>query len=167
MQEIELDKLGQHVDPLTDFPDRWALVSASKDGEVRTLTVSWGTLGFLWRKRVATIFIRPSRYTNEFLETGPGFTLTFFDGMKDQLTYLGRTSARDVPDKIAKSGLTPIEVDGQPTFKEGRLVLLCRTLYADPFERENFVDRTVDDELNPDGNRNIMYIAEIEKAYLL
>lgn len=167
MQEIDLDKLGQHVDAVNDIQSNWMLVTSQKDGRVNTLTASWGALGSLWRKKVAFIFIRPSRYTNEFLEANPEFTLTFFDGRKDEMGYLGKTSGRDVPDKIEKAGLTTVMMDGQPTFAEGRLVLLCRTLYADPIRREGFLDASLDDAMNPDGNRSIVYIAEIEKAYLL
>ena len=167
MQEIDLNELGKYVDAVNDIQSKWMLVTSQKDGKVNTLTASWGALGSLWRRKVAIIFIRPSRYTNEFLESNPYFTLTFFDGRKDALNYLGKTSGRDVPDKIEKAGLMTVEVDGQPTFKEGRLVLLCRSVYADPIDRDNFLDKTIDDELNPDGNRSIIYIAEIEKGYLL
>ncbi len=46
--------------------DEWALVTAKKDGQVNTMTVSWGGMGVLWGKEVATIYIRPQRYTKEF-----------------------------------------------------------------------------------------------------
>lgn len=167
MQEIDLGRLGEYVDAVNDIQSNWMLVTSQKDGRVNTLTASWGALGSLWHRKVAFIFIRPSRYTNEFLKSNPEFTLTFFDGRKKEMGYLGSTSGRDVPDKIEKAGLTTVMVDGQPTFKEGRLVLLCRTLYVDPVEREKFLDKSIDDEMNPDGNRSIIYIAEIEKGYLL
>ena len=116
---------------------------------------------------MAFIFIRPSRYTNQFLEKSNRFTLTFFDGHMEEMGYLGKTSGRDVPDKIEKAGLTSVSVDGEPTFKEGRLVLMCRILYADPIEREKFIEKELDDTFNPNGDRSIMYVAEIEKAYEL
>lgn len=165
MKKIDLDQLGKYVDAVNDIGSKWMLVTSKADGKVNTLTASWGGLGFLWRKKVAFIFIRPSRYTNQFIEKSGRFTLTFFDGCKDEMGYLGRTSGRDVPDKISMAGLTTIEVDGQPTFEEGRLVLLCRCLYAAPFERDNFIEKEIDDTLNPNGDRSIMYIAEIESGY--
>lgn len=167
MQQIDLNELGRYVDAVNDIQSKWMLVTAEKDGKVNTLTASWGALGSLWRKKVAMIFIRPSRYTNEFLEATNRFTLTFFDGHMEEMGYLGKTSGRDVPDKIEKAGLTSVTVDGHPTFGEGRLMLACRTIYVDPVERGKFVEKEIDDAVNPDGNRSIMYIAEIEKGYLL
>lgn len=167
MQQIDLNQLGKYVDAVNDIQSKWMLVTSQKDGKVNTLTASWGALGSLWRKKVAFIFIRPSRYTNDFLEANNHFTLTFFDGHMEEMGYLGKTSGRDVPDKIEKAGLHSMEVDGEPTFEEGRLVLLCRSIYVDPIERENFLEKDIDDAMNPDGNRSIMYIAEIEKAYEL
>ena len=167
MQQIDLGQLGKYVDAVNDIQSKWMLVTSQKDGKVNTLTASWGGLGSLWRRKVAFIFIRPSRYTNEFLKANNHFTLTFFNGHMQEMGYLGKTSGRDVPDKIEKAGLTTMMVDGEPTFKEGRLVLMCRTLYVDPIEREKFLEKEIDDELNPNGDRSIIYIAEIEKAYEL
>ena len=166
MQEIDLSRLGEYVDAIDDIQNKWMLVTAEKEGKANTLTASWGGLGSLWRRKVAFIFIRPSRYTNEFIEGSGRFTLTFFDGQKDALGYLGKTSGRDVPDKAEKAGLTPTHVDGQPTFEEGRLMISCKVLYTDPIERDKFADPRLDDEMNPDGNRSIIYIGEIEKAYI-
>ena len=43
-----------------------------------TMTASWGGLGVLWRKPMATIYVRPQRYTFGFIEQSDEFTLSFF-----------------------------------------------------------------------------------------
>lgn len=43
------------------------------------MTVSWGGIGELWGKDVAMIFIRPQRYTYEFIEREDYFTMSFFE----------------------------------------------------------------------------------------
>lgn len=166
MQEADLSRLGEYVDAVNDIQSKWMLVTAENGGKMNTLTASWGGLGSLWRRKVAFIFIRPSRYTYDFIEASGRFTLTFFDGHMDALSYLGKTSGRDVPDKAEKAGLTPTHVDGQPTFEEGRLMISCKVIYRDPIEREKFTDPALDDEVNPGGNRSIVYVGEIEKAYI-
>jgi len=167
MQKIDLNELGKYVDAINDIQNNWMLVAAKDNGKVNALTASWGGLGCLWRRKVAFIFIRPSRYTKEFMDASGRFTLTFFNGHKDELGYLGKTSGRDVPDKIAKAGLTEVDVAGAPTFKEGRLMLSCKIIYADPTKRECFLDKDIDDTMNPDGNRSIVYVGEIEAGYLI
>ena len=166
-EKIDLGKLGDYVDAVNDIQSKWMLVTSEKDGVANTLTASWGGLGSLWRRKVAFIFIRPSRYTNDFIEASNRFTLTFFDGRMEEMGYLGKTSGRDVPDKIEKAGLHLTSVEGKPTFEEGRLMISCRVIYKDPIVRENFVEKNIDDELNPDGNRSIVYVGEIEEAWKL
>ena len=166
-EQIDAKDIGKYVDAITDISSNWMLVTSEKDGKANTLTASWGGLGFLWRRPVAFIFIRPSRFTNGFIESSGRFTLTFFDGQKEALGYLGKTSGRDVPDKIEKAGLHLTSIEGKPTYEEGRFMISCRVLYADPFETENFVDPSIDAELNPNGDRSIIYIGEIDGAWKL
>ena len=60
----------------------------------------------MWGKNVTTVYIRPQRYTKQFVDGSDTFTLSFFGGehMKE-LGYLGKVSGKEEPDKIEKSGL--------------------------------------------------------------
>lgn len=167
MQEIDLDQLGKYVDAVNDIQKTGMIVTAKCGGKANGLLATWGALGSLWGRKAAFIFIRPSRYTDGFIKKSNRFTLTFFDKRTEAMNYMGAHSGRDEPDKAEKAGLSPIEVDGQPTYKEGRLVLICRNMYASQFVRDDFIEKNIDDEKNPQGNRSVMYIAEIEKGYLL
>ena len=81
--------------PFEKIGSQWMLISAEKDGKVNTMTASWGGVGVLWGKNVVTVYIRPQRYTKEFVDANDTFTLSFFDGnyMKE-LGYLGKVSGR-------------------------------------------------------------------------
>ena len=56
----------------------WMLVTAGTPEHFNMMTASWGGLGVLWGKPVATVYIRPQRYTLEFVERENCFTLSFF-----------------------------------------------------------------------------------------
>ena len=103
---IEIDPTTLQNNPFQMLGRDWALVTVSDPdtGKVNTMTVSWGAMGVLWGKNTVTIYIRPQRYTHQFLEKTGHFTLSFYDGMRDALTLCGRTSGRD-GDKIAAAGL--------------------------------------------------------------
>ena len=75
--KISPEALGS--DPFTKIGKDWMLISALKDGVVNTMTASWGGMGILWNKKVVFAFIRPQRYTKEFVDANDTFTLTFFD----------------------------------------------------------------------------------------
>ncbi len=124
--------------------EEWMLVTAGPPDAFNTMTASWGGLGNLWGLPVSFVFVRPSRYTFEFMNRAAQFTLSFFpEAYHDALMYCGTHSGRDV-DKMAETGLTPV-VGAHDTvhFAEARLVLECRKLYAQDFERDGFVDHAV------------------------
>ena len=92
-------------DPFTLIDKDWMLITAEKERKVNTMTASWGGVGIIWNKKVAYIFIRPQRYTKEFVDASERFSLSVLpDSYRKELTYLGRVSGRD-EDKIAKTGL--------------------------------------------------------------
>ena len=144
----------------------WMLISAKKDDKVNTMTASWGGVGIMWNKNVATIYIRPQRYTKEFVDNSDSFSITVLeDGFKKELSYLGTVSGRD-EDKIAKSGLTVAEEDGVPYFDEGKVVLICKKLYAQEMNADSFVEKDLIDKNYPASDFHIMYIGEITKVLI-
>lgn len=118
----------------------WALISARDGDRINTMTASWGTFGTLWGRPVATVFIRPQRYTFGLAEKAGFLTLSFFgDGYREALRYCGSHSGRD-GDKFAAAGLTPVLEDGIVYPAEARLVLVLKKLYADDIREENMTD---------------------------
>lgn len=126
-----------------------------------------GAFGNVWEKKVAIVFIRPQRYTKQFMDASGRFTMTFFDGYRKELLYLGSHSGKDVPDKIEKTGLHLTHVDGQPTYEEGRYLLVCKILYSQAEKPELFLDAEVPGAVFPDKDYSVMYVGEIEAAYEL
>lgn len=96
----------------------WMLVTAAHNSRVNTMTASWGGFGVLFNKNVAYIFVRPQRFTKEFVDGSDRFSLTFFDkSFKKELSYLGTASGKD-EDKINKAGLTTLYLVETPYFEE-------------------------------------------------
>ena len=65
-EKIELSDL--HAEPFSMIGRQWMLVSAEKEGRVNTMTASWGGMGVMWGKDVAFVFLRPQRFTKEFVD---------------------------------------------------------------------------------------------------
>lgn len=146
--------------------DRWMLVAATdKNGKTNAMTASWGGMGVLWGKKVAFVFIRPQRYTKQFVDEAQRFSLSFFDeSYKKMLGYMGKVSGRD-EDKIAKSGLTLTVKDGAPVFKEASLTLICRKLYRQTLEKDCFIETDEIGKWYPSDDFHDMYVAEIEDRF--
>lgn len=140
----------------------WLLVAAEADGKANAMTASWGGMGVLWGKNVAFLFIRPNRYTKEFVDRSERLTLSVFsEDRRKMMSYFGTVSGRD-EDKIAKSGLTARHEAGVVTFGEARVTMLCRKLYAQPLDPKCFLDKSCDEKWY-DGDYHTMYVVEIEK----
>ena len=132
--------------------------------KVNAMTASWGALGFLWRKPICICFVRPERYTFKLLKDNKEFSIAFLsEGMRDAYTVCGRESGADI-DKLAKCGLTTVEIDGVSAIAEADTVLTCRVLYEDDIKENGFLDKSILSNYASAGYHT-MYICEIIGAY--
>ncbi len=158
----------QKTDPreLTDnlfqlIADDWGLITAGDINSFNTMTISWGTFGELWNRKVCFAFVRPTRYTYEFTERTEIFTLSFFEEKhRSALKICGTKSGRDM-DKVGAAGLTPIASEhGSVYFDQARLVFECRKIYSEDIKPTQFLDPTIDHEY-PLKDYHRIYVGEI------
>ena len=143
--------------------DEWMLVGAKNGEKVNAMTASWGSVGVMWGKNVAYVFIRPQRFTKELVDKEGRFSLSVLpEEYKDTLMYFGRVSGR-VEDKVKVSGLKVADCDGVPYFEEANKVLVLKTLYRQQMNEESaFCDCVT--KHYPNNDYHYMYVAEIEKV---
>ena len=162
----ELDVKDFICNPFEKIGSEWMLITAGTKENFNTMTASWGSLGIMWGKNVCFTFIRPQRYTKEFIDNTSTFSLSFFDeDYKKILSYLGTVSGKD-ENKIEKSGLTPLFLDNTPCFEEAKLVLVCRKLYNQNILPDCFLDSSLAEKWYKQKDYHTMYISEIEKIYI-
>ena len=139
----------------------WMLITAGNKNAFNTMTASWGSMGVLWHKQVCFIFVRPQRYTYEFIEKNEFFTLSFFtEKYRKALNLCGSKSGRDI-DKVAETGLTPeVSKNGSIYFSEARLIVECKKLYFQDIKPENFIDPQIEKNYKSNDYHR-MYIGEI------
>ena len=124
---------------------RWLLLTCGTLEDFNAMTVGWGALGAMWGKPFVQVVVRPGRYTFEYLERYPTFTLCAFpERFRKALSLLGSRSGRD-GDKIAASGLNPVasRAVAAPAYREAEFVLECRTIYWQDLEPANFLDEAI------------------------
>lgn len=160
----DIDPVALNVQIHNLWKNQWMLLTAGdfKAGHFNTMTVAWGSLGMMWNKPFAMVVVRPSRYTFDFMNQYPDFTLTAFpkEFHKD-LSYLGKVSGRD-EDKIAHTHLHPCaaRTTGSPVFQEAELIIECRKTYWNDFLPDHFPDASVR-EVHENSNIHRMYFGEI------
>lgn len=162
MKEINIKELKENAVSL--FDDSWALITAGNKESYNTMTASWGGLGELWNKDVSFIFIRPQRYTYEFIEKEEFFTVSVLpEQYRKALAFCGRNSGRDC-DKVKETGLTPVEIERGMGFEESRITLLCRKLFYQDIDPEGFIDKSIDATCYEAKDYHRMYVGEIVKV---
>ncbi len=162
-REVEFSQVKNNVVDL--LKNNWGLVTAGDRNGCNTMTVSWGAIGELWGKDMATVYIRPQRYTEEFLNKNDYFTLSFYslDDKKRIHGICGSKSGRDV-DKIKECSLSPCFDEPAPYFEEAEIVLLCKKAAKSRFDPKDFIDTAIDENWYPQKDYHFIYYGAIEKV---
>lgn len=162
MREISPEQIDKNAFKL--IGEDWMLITAQKGDKTNTMTASWGGLGVFCNKNVAFTFIRPQRYTKEFVDEADTFSIAVLpDEYREQLAYLGKVSGRD-ENKIEKAGLTTVFDGETPYFEEAQLVIICKKMCSTDLEKESFIQPDLCEKFFPKNDYHTLYISEITKV---
>ena len=154
------------MDPFDGFRN-WAMITAEVDGVHNSMIIGWGGLGVLWRKDVATVYVRENRYTYEFIEKADKFTISFYDEKyKEQLKVYGTKSGKDI-DKDFVTNFHPMKINDAVTYEEAHTTIVCKKIYQAKLEPQFYLNDVADQfyGINNDLTRHHMYIGEIERIF--
>ena len=150
------------------------LLTTCADGEVNTMTISWGNLGIEWNKPLFTAYVRQSRHTKTLLDKNGEFTVNIpVDAVDKQIiSVCGTRSGRDI-DKFKELGLTlvPGQTVCVPAIAQLPLTLECKVVYQqdqdlsvlEPAAREHCYKPGTANE----NDFHTAYYGEITAAYIL
>ena len=158
-----VDPKSLTLNPFSAIGDQWMLNTAGTPERCNTMTASWGGLGVLWGAPMAICYIRPQRYTKEFVDGNEYFTLSFFpEACRPQLNLCGTKSGRSV-DKVKECGFTVAAGEGgAPYFEQAELVLVCRKRMAMPMDPAAMPEDVKEKWYK--GDYHTMYWGEIVEA---
>ena len=161
MKEINVKEINYNI---FDLGTSWCLLSSGDDKGFNAMTISWGSFGYLWNKNIVTVYVRPSRYTKDFIDKTGYISLAFFDPKyKKELGRLGTVSGRD-QDKFKDSPLHPMVCDNYIHYKEANMLILGKVLYNGPIISDGIVDKKIEEVNYKNGDYSYIVIAEIEKV---
>lgn len=146
---------------------RGTFLTVSNEDKVNTMTISWGSVGFMWRKPMFMALVRESRYSNEFLKNGATYTVSipYSDEMKKALSICGTKSGRecdkekeaDIKFINSKEVSTPI-IEGCDKYYE------CKVVFSQVIDLDS-MDEEIVNKFYADGDKHILYFAEIIQSY--
>jgi len=133
------------------------------------MTIGWGTIGYMWKKPVLMVMVRPSRHTYGLLEQAGEFAVSIplKQDLQDQILGCGKNSGRDM-DKFKEFHLHKEKAQAlleTPVVGNCRLHFECRILYQHRLEPE-MIDEVVRDTAYNEGDYHTLYYGEILESYL-
>lgn len=162
---IKVDPDQLLLKPFHLLDQEWALLVAGAKNP-NPMTVSWGGFGTVWNKPIATVFVRPSRFTFCLLETEPEFTLNVLpEAFKGGLELCGSKSGRDL-DKWKATGLEQAtsEVVTVPRVAQAVLSLECRVVASMNVSPTKFLEPSLE-LFYPEKDYHRVYLGEVVAAY--
>ena len=133
LHPVELERLTPEI--LHVFGRQPPLLTAGDKTGLNTMTIGWCQLGRLWNLPVCTVYVRPERYTYQFMESHDYFTVSILPEEAKKVTALcGSKSGREV-DKVKECGFTVAQAQGgAPYFEQADLVFVCRKRMVVPMD---------------------------------
>lgn len=145
-----------------------AFLTCKADNEVNTMTISWGSIGFVWHKPMFTVLVRKSRHTHEIIEKCGEFTVSvpFDDKTKNALAICGSKSGREI-NKIKECNLEL--KDGKnisiPVIKGCGAHYECKVVFKQDM-CPNLLDEDIDKASYGAKDYHTVYYGEIVNCYL-
>ena len=136
-REINAEELS--FNPFDKIGKEWMLITAGDEAKHNTMTASWGGLGIMWGKKVATVYIRPAALYKRVCRSERAvynFILQEKSTGK-RFQSAGSKSGRDC-EKEKEAGLTPYYVDGTTAFEEAELIFSMQKAISSRIERGMF-----------------------------
>ena len=145
-----------------------AFFTAGNGEKANTMEISWGTIGFMWRKPIFMAMIRESRYTSKFLDLGKSFTISipYNDDMKKALAICGKTSGRDTDkEKAAGIKFIPSKSVEAPVIEGCNKYYECKIMLKQPIDY-NTLNPEIKKAIYPENETNhILFFGEIVEEY--
>ncbi|TDX59323.1 flavin reductase family protein [Orenia marismortui] len=165
MKEIAYD---EYIKEATQALSKGAFLTVKSGDKLNTMTIGWGSIGYIWGKPIFMVMVRDSRYTYELIENSDEFTVSIpFKGkFKEELKFCGTKSGRDY-DKFSECKLSiqsGQEVD-TPIIKGCDLHYECKIKFRQIMDPDN-LNKQYDQKWYPQKDYHTLYFGEIVGAYL-
>lgn len=147
--------------------EKGAFLTVKNSDKVNTMTIGWGSIGYIWNKPIFTVLVRYSRFTHELLENTDEFTVSVptKNNLSKALGICGTQSGRDL-DKIQAADLTLQESISleTPIIKECDLHFECKIVHKQSME-PSLLNENIKNEKYADNDYHVIYYGEIIESY--
>lgn len=146
-----------------------AFLTVQSGDKLNTMTIGWGTIGYIWRLPVFTVLVRHNRYTHQLIQNADNFTVSIplNKDLKSQLAFCGSKSGRDI-DKFSACNISPqpAQMTATPVIAECALHYECSIIYTQPMEQEYLNPEVLNSCYRQQPPLHTFYYGKILASYL-
>ena len=151
-----------------DFLHKKGAFLTTKDGEIlNTMTISWGSIGFMWGRPIFMVLVRKSRYTHTLIENSQEFTISIpqDDMLKEALSICGTRSGKDIDKfQICKLTIQKGRILSTPIISNCKLQYECKVVYSQDMD-QNKLSTILKNQNYSTGDYHTLYYGEILACY--
>lgn len=144
-----------------------AFLTVKGQDKENTMTVSWGSIGFMWQRPVFIAMVRKSRYTYELIEKADSFTVSIPYGaeLKGALVTCGTKSGRDIDKKTAAGiSFVPAQAVNSPIVDGCDMYYECKIVYKQDMDKAA-LNSDIQKTMYSDEDYHTLYYGEIVACY--
>jgi len=162
-------RYNEYSDKMLNQLEKGAFLTTKNGDKVNTMTIAWGSIGYIWNKPVYIVYVRYSRETYKLLEKSHEFTVSIplNKDLGEELAYCGSKSGRDY-DKIKESnlGLLNSRTLNTPILSDCDLHYECKIIYKQAMEPGNILV-PIKDRYYKQDNYHVVFYGEIVDSYII
>lgn len=158
------DNLGVALEHLST---KGAFLTTSNGDIVNTMTISWGYVGFSWKKPMFVALVRPQRYTYDIIKEADSFSVSipYTDDLKKALAICGSKSGRDIDkEKEANIKFVNSKLIKSPVIEGCNKYYECKIVNVQRLTKDNFPKELID-LCYKDEDYHYLYYGEIVESY--
>ena len=126
-------------------PKMPAILSAGNKESHNSCVIGWGLLGVAWSKPLFIVYVKPDRYTYQFMEKTEFFTVNFIKkSLYPKFRAYGNQSGRDINKEEVTGAQIQFMDNGGITFKEAEEVYVCKVMARTYFDEKNLSPEIID-----------------------
>ncbi len=164
MKDINYNEMASQF--LDQLP-RGAFLTVQSGQRLNTMTIGWGSIGFMWKKPVMMVMVRYSRFTYELLKDADNFTVSvpLDSSMKSSLAAVGTKSGREINkfETCKLKAQTAKKVES-PVIGDCGLFYECKVLYRQPLDPAA-LPAEIKETCYGDNDLHVLYYGEIVASY--
>ena len=108
------------------IPAMPAILTSGDKNSYNSMTIAWGSIGVGFGRPIFTVYVKPDRYTYEFIDKSEIFTVSYIDkDLFGKFGVYGSKSGRDINKEEASGSNIKFLDDGGITFEEAEEVYVC------------------------------------------